>query len=54
MNLKRLPGLLSQWHAAQVLSEYSCGAVADSHRASHYQMEENYMRAAAEVKRFGI
>src|SRR5882724_957000 len=39
-NLKRLPGP-SQWHVAQVLSEYSCGAVADSHRASHYQMEEN-------------
>src|SRR5882724_9002693 len=38
-NLKRLPGS-SQWHVAQVLSEYSCGAVADSHRASHYQMEE--------------
>jgi hypothetical protein len=33
LNLKRLPGL-SQWHVAQVLSEYSCGAVADSHRAS--------------------
>jgi len=53
MNLKRLPGSSrpftpksgakwgpSQWHVAQVLSEYSCGAVADSHRASHYQMEE--------------
>jgi hypothetical protein len=39
-NLKRLPGS-SQWHVAQVLSAYSCGAVADSHRASHYQMEEN-------------
>ncbi len=53
MNLKRLPGSSrpftptsgangdpSQWHVAQVLSAYSCGAVADSHRASHYQMEE--------------
>jgi hypothetical protein len=39
-SLKRLPGC-SQWHSAQVLSEYSCGAVADSHRASHYQMEKN-------------
>jgi len=28
---------------AQVLSEYSCGAVADSHRASHYQMERSYI-----------
>jgi hypothetical protein len=25
----------------QVLSDYSCGAVADSHRSSHYQTEEN-------------
>jgi hypothetical protein len=40
MSLKLLPGP-SQWHVAQVLSAYSCGAVADSHRASHYQMEEN-------------
>jgi hypothetical protein len=39
LNLKRLPGS-SQWHVAQVLSEYSCGAVADSHRASQFQMEE--------------
>ena len=39
-NLKRLPGP-SQWHVAQVLSAYSCGAVADSHRASHYQTEKN-------------
>lgn len=30
-----------QWHVAQVLSAYSCGAVADSHRSSHYQMQEN-------------
>src|ERR1043166_6731795 len=43
--------VLSQWHVAQVLSAYSCGAVADSHRASHYQTEESYMRAAVEVKR---
>ena len=55
-NLKRLPGPSrpftpksgakwgpSQWHVAQVLSEYSCGAVADSHRASHYQMERSYI-----------
>jgi hypothetical protein len=41
-SLKRLPGC-SQWHSAQVLSEYSCGAVADSHRASHYQMEKSYI-----------
>ena len=66
MNLKRLPGSShpftptsgakwgpSQWHVAQVLSAYSCGAVADSHRASHYQTEENYMRTAGKVKRFG-
>lgn len=32
-----------QWHVAQVLSAYSCGAVADSHRASHYQMEKSYI-----------
>ena len=38
LNLKRLPGT-SQWHIVQVLSEYSCGAVADSHRASQFQME---------------
>jgi hypothetical protein len=37
----------------QVLSDYSCGAVADSHRASHYQTEKSYMRAAREVKGFG-
>jgi len=42
-NLKRLPGS-SQWHVVQVLSEYSCGAVADSHRASQYQMEKSYSR----------
>ena len=42
LNLKRLPRS-SQWHVAQVLSEYSCGAVADSHRASHYQMERSYI-----------
>jgi hypothetical protein len=53
MNLKLLPGKFSQWYVAQVLSAYSCGAVADSHRASHYQMEENYMRVAAQVKGFG-
>jgi len=47
MNLKRLPGL-SQWHTAQVLSEYSCGAVADSHRASHYQMEEKLYERGTE------
>jgi hypothetical protein len=47
MNLKRLPGLF-QWHTAQVLSEYSCGAVADSHRASHYQMEENLYESGTE------
>jgi len=29
---------------AQVLSVYSCGAVADFHRASHYQMERSYRR----------
>jgi hypothetical protein len=46
-------GVLSQWHVAQVLSAYSCGAVADSHRASHYQTEETYMRAAGEVKGIG-
>jgi hypothetical protein len=38
LNLKRLPGT-SQWHIAQALSEYSCGAVADSHRASQFQMK---------------
>jgi hypothetical protein len=56
MNLKRLPGSSRpftptygakwgpfQWHVAQVLSAYSCGAVADSHRASHYQMEKSYI-----------
>jgi len=43
LNLKRLPGS-SQWHVAQVLSAYSCGAVADSHRASQYQMERSYIR----------
>ena len=56
-NLKRLPGSFrpftptsgangdpSQWHVVQVLSEYSCGAVADSHRASQYQMEKSYSR----------
>src|SRR6185312_7140720 len=58
MNLKRLPGYLShsrqnrmetsQWHVAQVLSAYSCGAVADSHRASHYQMERSYRREKEE------
>src|SRR6185312_13543849 len=47
LNLKRLPGL-SQWHVAQVLSAYSCGAVADSHRASHYQMERSYRREKEE------
>jgi len=37
---------------AQVLSDYSCGAVADSHRASHYQTKRTYMRAARAVKGF--
>ena len=46
LNLKRLPGS-SQWHVAQVLSEYSCGAVAESHRASQYQMERSYIRLAS-------
>src|SRR6266481_630101 len=29
---------VSQWHHAQLLSVYSCGAVADSHRLPDYQM----------------
>jgi len=31
-----------QWPCARVLSDYSCGAVADSHRASQHQMERSY------------
>ena len=40
-NIRRKQGDLPSGLSFQVLSDYSCGAVADSHRASHYQTEEN-------------
>jgi hypothetical protein len=62
LNLKRLPGSSRPFTptsgengdvpvaCAQVLSEYSCGAVADSHRASHYQMERVISERRIKVK----